>query len=58
LNKEHSESVREKEWNIEEPHREESETLGTVMTVEVSIITPPIVLVALTNQSSQSYQST
>jgi hypothetical protein len=58
LNEEHSESVRAEEGKTEEPRREESETSGTALTVEVSTITPPIVLAALSNQSSQSYQST
>jgi hypothetical protein len=58
LNEEHSKFVQEDEGKTEETHREESETLGTTMTVEVSTITPPVVLAALSNQSSHSYQST
>jgi hypothetical protein len=58
LNNAHSESIREEEGKTEEPRREESETSGTVSTIEVSIITPPIVLTTLSNLSSQSYQST
>ena len=44
MNEEHSESSREEEGKTEEPRREESKTLGTAQTIEVSIITPPIVL--------------
>jgi len=58
LNEEYSESTRVEEGNTEEPRREESETSGTPLTTKVSTITPPIVLAALSNQSSQSYQST
>jgi hypothetical protein len=46
------------ERKTEEPRREESVTSGTTPTVEVSTITPPVVLAALSNKSSQSYQST
>jgi hypothetical protein len=49
LNKEHSESTREKEEKTEEPRREESETSGIAQTVEVSAITPPVVLTTLSN---------
>jgi hypothetical protein len=52
LNEEHSESTREREEKTEEPRQEESETLGTAPTLEVSTITPPIVLASLSNQSS------
>jgi hypothetical protein len=54
VNEEHSESGRDKEGKTEEPLKEESKTSGTVQTVEVSIITPPIVLAVLINQSNQS----
>jgi hypothetical protein len=57
LNKEHSESAREEEGKTEEPRQGESKTSGTASTVEVSTITPPIVLAALSNQSSQSYRA-
>jgi hypothetical protein len=49
LNEEHSGSAGAEEDNIEEPCQEESETSGTVLTIKVSTITPPIVLVALSN---------
>jgi hypothetical protein len=55
LNEEHLESAREEEGKNEEPLREESETSGTALTVEVCTITP-FVLVASSNQSSQSHQ--
>jgi hypothetical protein len=58
LNEEYSESSRTEEGKTEEPHQEESITSGTAPTVEVSTTTPPVVLVALSNQSSQSYQRT
>jgi hypothetical protein len=58
LNEEHSESAREEEGKTEEPRREESETSGTAQTVEVSTITPPVVLTTLSNQSNLSYQNT
>jgi hypothetical protein len=54
---EYSEFTRAEEVETEELHREEPETSGTVPTVEVSIITPPVVLAALSNQSNQSSQS-
>lgn len=57
LNEEHSESARAEDRKTEEPHREESETSGIALTVEVSTITL-VVLATLSNQSSQSYQST
>jgi hypothetical protein len=49
LNEEHSESAREEEEKTEEPRREESGTSRTAHIVEVSIITPPIVLAELSN---------
>jgi hypothetical protein len=52
---EHLESARAEEGKTEEPHREESETSGTAQTIEVSTITPPIVLTTLSNQSNLSY---
>jgi hypothetical protein len=52
LNEEHSESARTEEGKTEEPRREESETSGTAQAIEVSTITPPIFLEALSNQSS------
>jgi hypothetical protein len=58
VNEEHSESARAEEGKTEEPRREESVTSGTAPTVEVSTITPPVVLAALSNQSNLSYQST
>jgi hypothetical protein len=58
LNEEQSESVREEEGKTEEPCREESETSGTAQTVEVSNVTPPVVLTTLSNQSNLSYQNT
>jgi hypothetical protein len=58
MSEEHSKSARvEEEWT-EKLRREESITSGTAPTVEVSTITPPIVLVALSSQHSQSYQNT
>lgn len=57
LNKEHSWSTRAEDEKIEEPHREETKTSIIAPTVEVSTITPLVVLAALSNQSSQSYQS-
>jgi hypothetical protein len=58
LNEAHSESARAEKGKTKEPRREESETLGTAHTVEVSTITPPVILAALSNHSSQIYQST
>jgi hypothetical protein len=55
LNKEHSESAREEEEQIEEPLQEELVTLGIMPALEVSIITPPVVLATLSNQSNLSY---
>ena len=49
MNEEHSESGRDEEGNIEEPRREESQTLGTTQIVEVSIIIPLVVLVSSSN---------
>jgi hypothetical protein len=53
---EHSESARTEEVQTEELRRGEPETSGTAPTVEVSNITPPVVLEALSNQSNQSSQ--
>jgi hypothetical protein len=50
---EHSESTR-----IEEPYREDPKASGTVLTIEVSIDTLPVVSAALSNQSNLSHQST
>jgi hypothetical protein len=58
LNKEHSGSVGPREENTEEPCRKETETLGTVSTIEIISITPIFVSAALRNQSNLSYQST
>jgi hypothetical protein len=55
LNEEYLEFAREEEGKTEEPRREESETSGTVPTVEVSTITPPIFLASLSNQSNLSH---
>jgi hypothetical protein len=57
VNEEHSESDRAEEGKTEDPCREESQTSGTAQTIEVSIITPPVVLATLSNQSNQSHQS-
>jgi hypothetical protein len=46
---EYSEFARTEEVETEELRREEPETSGTVPTIEVSTITPPIVLAALSN---------
>jgi hypothetical protein len=54
---ENSNSTRIKEVRLEEIRKGETETLGTVPTIEVSTITPPIVLEALSNQGNQSSQS-
>jgi hypothetical protein len=58
LNKEHSKSTREEKEKTKEPCQEELETSRNVQNVEVSVITPPVVLVALSNQSILSYQGT
>jgi hypothetical protein len=58
LKEEHSKSAREEEEKTEEIRREESETSKTVQTIEVSVITPPVVLTTLSNQSGLSYQNT
>jgi hypothetical protein len=58
VNEEHSKSAKVEEGKTEEPRGEESETSGTTQTIEVSTITPPVVLVALRNQSSHSHHST
>jgi hypothetical protein len=47
---------RAKEVETEELHQEELETSGTAQTVKVSIITLPIVLETLGNESNQSSQ--
>jgi hypothetical protein len=51
-------SARAEEEQTEEPHREESVNSGTMPAVEVSTITPPVVLATLSNQSNLSYQRT
>jgi hypothetical protein len=48
LNEEHSDSSREEEGKTEEPRREESKTSATALTVEVSTITPLVVLAMMT----------
>jgi hypothetical protein len=58
LNEEYSESSRAEEGKTEEPRREESVTSGLRLDIEVSTITPPVVLATLSNQSNLSYQST
>jgi hypothetical protein len=58
LNEEYSGFVRLEEEQTEEPFQEEVVTSRTAPAVEVSIITPPVFLVALSNQSNLSYQST
>jgi hypothetical protein len=58
LNEEHLGSSQVEEEKTKEPQQEESEALGTVPTVEVSTITPLVVLAALSNHSSYIYQST
>ena len=57
LNEEHLEFGRDEKGKTQEPLREESQTSGTAHIVEVSIITPPIILEASSNQSNQSRQS-
>jgi hypothetical protein len=58
LNEEHLETARAAEEKTGEPRQEESETSGTVQTIEVSVITPLVVLTALSNQINLSYQNT
>jgi hypothetical protein len=48
----YSEFAMEEEVETGELHREELETSGTVPTIEVSIINPPVVLASLRNQSN------
>jgi hypothetical protein len=55
MDKEHLEPVREKEGKAEEPHQEESKSLGTAQTVEVSTIIPHVDSIALRNQSNPSH---
>jgi hypothetical protein len=55
---EHLESAREEEGKVEEPHREDPETSGTMSSVEVTTIIPHVVSTTLSNQSNQSQQST
>jgi hypothetical protein len=52
MDEEHSESVGPEEGKAEEPHREEPEASGTVHTIEVSTITPPVDSTTLSNQSN------
>jgi hypothetical protein len=49
---EHSESARTEEVHTKELHQGETKTSGTMPIIEVSTITPPIVLAALSNQSN------
>jgi hypothetical protein len=49
VNKEHAYSTTTKEGKTEEPRGEELETSRVVPTVEVSTITPPVVLATLSN---------
>jgi hypothetical protein len=49
---EHSKSTRTKE-----PHQEELEDSGTVLTIEVSTINPIVISATLRNQSNPSHQS-
>jgi hypothetical protein len=58
LNEEYSESARAEEGKTKETRQEESVTSGIAPTVEVSTTTSPVVLATLSNQRSQSYQST
>jgi hypothetical protein len=58
LIEEHLGSAGPEEEKTTKPRWEESKTSGTGKNVEVSTITPPVVVVALSNQSSQSHQST
>jgi hypothetical protein len=58
LSKEHSGSIGLREENIEEPCRENPDTLVTTQIVEVSTITHSVVSTILSNQSNLSYQST
>jgi hypothetical protein len=53
VNEEHSKSGRAEEGKTEEPHREESQTSGTAQTIELSIITPSIVLATLIKESPE-----
>jgi hypothetical protein len=55
---EYSEFARVEKVETGELRQEEPENSGTVPTVEVSIINPPVVLAALSNQSNKSNQST
>jgi hypothetical protein len=54
---ENSDSTRMKEVGSEELHQGETETSGTVPTIEVSIVIPTLVLEAISNHSNQSSQS-
>jgi hypothetical protein len=55
--KENLEPTRSEEGKDEEPRRDEPETSGTVQTIEVSTIIPPVHSTTLSNQSHQSIQS-
>jgi hypothetical protein len=46
---EHSKSTRTEEVQTEEHHQGEPETSGIAPTIELSTITPPVVLEALSN---------
>jgi hypothetical protein len=52
IEEEYSESARKEEVGSEELRREEPETSGTAPTIEVSTITPFVVLASLSNQSN------
>jgi hypothetical protein len=52
---EQSEPTKAVEGEVEELHRDEPKTSGTVQTIEVSTIIPPVVSATLSNQSNQSY---
>jgi hypothetical protein len=55
---EYSESARAGEVETEELFRGEKKASGTVPTIEISIVTPRVVLETLSRQSNQSNQST
>jgi hypothetical protein len=54
---EYLEFSRTEEVETRKLHQEEPETLGTAPTVKVSIITPPVVLELISNQSNRSNRS-
>jgi hypothetical protein len=57
IDEEYSESARTEEVQTKELQQGEIETLGITHTIEVSTITPPLVLEELSNQRNQSSQS-